>query len=50
MVVGAGRGPIVNAALNASQEAKVKIKLYAIEKNPHAVVSYVSLVPEKEKE
>lgn len=39
MVVGAGRGPIVNAALNAAQEAQVEIKLYAIEKNPHAIVS-----------
>lgn len=39
MVVGAGRGPIVNCALEASREAEVKIKLYAVEKNPHALVS-----------
>lgn len=39
MVVGAGRGPLVNASLNAAFEAKVKIHVYAVEKNPFAVVS-----------
>lgn len=37
MVVGAGRGPIVQAALNASYIIGRKIKLYAIEKNPYAI-------------
>lgn len=38
MVVGAGRGPIVNAALQAAAEAKKPVKMYAIEKNPNAVL------------
>lgn len=37
MVVGAGRGPLVQAALNASYILHRKIKVYAVEKNPFAV-------------
>lgn len=37
MVVGAGRGPLVQASLNASYLIKKKIKVYAVEKNPYAV-------------
>lgn len=37
MVVGAGRGPLVQAALNASYVTKRKVKVYAVEKNPFAV-------------
>jgi len=39
MVVGAGRGPIVERALRASERANRKIKLYAIEKNPNAFIT-----------
>ncbi|KAJ9601448.1 hypothetical protein L9F63_000396, partial [Diploptera punctata] len=39
MVVGAGRGPLVRAALNAAQKAHRKIRVYAVEKNPNAVVT-----------
>uniref|UniRef100_V5H6U8 Protein kinase inhibitor n=1 Tax=Ixodes ricinus TaxID=34613 RepID=V5H6U8_IXORI len=43
MVLGASRGPLVRAALNAAEAADQKIKIYAIEKNPnsrsHAAVS-----------
>ncbi|KAL0277779.1 UNVERIFIED_CONTAM: hypothetical protein PYX00_004944 [Menopon gallinae] len=39
MVVGAGRGPLVIAALNAAYKADRKIKVYAVEKNPNAVVT-----------
>ena len=39
MVVGAGRGPLVRAALNASKSANIAIKVYAVEKNPNAVLS-----------
>ncbi|XP_054276086.1 protein arginine N-methyltransferase 5-like [Macrosteles quadrilineatus] len=39
MVVGAGRGPLVNAALNAAQRAERKIRVYAVEKNPNAVIT-----------
>lgn len=39
MVVGAGRGPLVRAALTAARKAERKIKVYAVEKNPNAVVT-----------
>jgi protein arginine N-methyltransferase 5 len=39
MVVGAGRGPLVRASLMAAQEAKKKVKIYAVEKNPNAIVT-----------
>jgi protein arginine N-methyltransferase 5 len=39
MVVGAGRGPIVEAAMRAEQRAKIPIKLYALDKNPNALVT-----------
>lgn len=38
MVVGAGRGPLVRAALNASEITRRQIQVYAIEKNPNALV------------
>lgn len=37
MVVGAGRGPLVQATLNAAHMAMRNIKLYAVEKNPYAI-------------
>lgn len=42
MVVGAGRGPLVRAALNAAEAAGQKVKIYAIEKNPNAIVTLLS--------
>lgn len=39
MIVGAGRGPIVEAAMRAEQRAKTPIKLYALDKNPNALVT-----------
>lgn len=39
MIVGAGRGPIVEAAMRAEQRAKIPIKLYALDKNPNALVT-----------
>ncbi|PPR98342.1 hypothetical protein GOBAR_AA22328 [Gossypium barbadense] len=44
MVVGAGRGPLVRAALQAAEETGRKLKVYAVEKNPNAVVTLHSLV------
>ena len=38
MVLGAGRGPLVSAALSAQKTTGIKIELYAIEKNPHCVI------------
>lgn len=37
-VVGAGRGPLVNASLKASENSKVPIKVYAVEKNENALL------------
>ena len=42
MVLGAGRGPLVNASLRAAKQADRRIKLYAVEKNPNAVVTWVA--------
>ncbi|XP_072885163.1 protein arginine N-methyltransferase 5-like [Hemitrygon akajei] len=39
MVLGAGRGPLVNASLRAARQADRKIKVFAIEKNINAVVT-----------
>ncbi|KAJ3154552.1 hypothetical protein HDU86_004681 [Geranomyces michiganensis] len=39
MVVGAGRGPLVQRALQAAESAKRRVKLYAVEKNPNAIVT-----------
>jgi len=44
MVVGAGRGPLVRASLRASERANRNIKVYAVEKNPNAVVTLQHLV------
>jgi protein arginine N-methyltransferase 5 len=39
MVVGAGRGPLVRASLAASEQAKRTIRVYAVEKNPNALIT-----------
>lgn len=46
MVVGAGRGPLVRATLNASHSAQVPVKVYAVEKNPNAVLTLQALQKE----
>jgi protein arginine N-methyltransferase 5 len=38
-VVGAGRGPLVSASLRAAVKAKRKLKVYAVEKNPNAIIT-----------
>lgn len=38
-VVGAGRGPLVRATLNAGATAGRTLKVYAVEKNPNAVIT-----------
>jgi protein arginine N-methyltransferase 5 len=43
MVVGAGRGPLVRAALQAATDAQRKVRVYAVEKNPNAVVTLRSI-------
>ena len=39
MVLGAGRGPLVRAALKASETSGRKVKVIAVEKNTNAVVT-----------
>jgi len=47
MVVGAGRGPLVRACFNAAKEAQRKVKMYAVEKNPNAIVTLETLNAEE---
>lgn len=44
MVVGAGRGPLVRASLEAAKETGRKLKVYAVEKNPNAIITLHSLI------
>lgn len=39
MVVGAGRGPLVDRAMNAAHKTNIKCRIYAIEKNSNAIVT-----------
>uniref|UniRef100_A0A3B4EDC2 Protein arginine N-methyltransferase 5 n=1 Tax=Pygocentrus nattereri TaxID=42514 RepID=A0A3B4EDC2_PYGNA len=39
MVLGAGRGPLVNSSLRAAKQADRKLRVYAVEKNPNAVIT-----------
>jgi len=39
IVVGAGRGPLVAAVLSAAKRAAVKVHVWAVEKNPNAVIT-----------
>ena len=47
MVVGAGRGPIVRASLRASQRSGRQIRVYAVEKNPNAVITLRNFLTEE---
>ena len=38
-VVGAGRGPLVRRALSAADSTKRTVRVYAVEKNPNAVIT-----------
>lgn len=42
-LVGAGRGPLILCALAAAQRTKRSVVIYAIEKNPNAIVTLQSL-------
>jgi len=44
MVVGAGRGPLVRAALRASETAKRDLRVFAVEKNPNAIITLKNTV------
>lgn len=42
-VVGAGRGGILARCFNVKQRTPDKVRLYAVEKNPNAFVTYVCI-------
>lgn len=44
MVVGAGRGPLVQAVLNVSYTLNRELRVYAVEKNPYAVNTLIDRV------
>lgn len=44
MHVCAGRGPLVRASLAAAKEAGRQLRIYAVEKNPAAIVHIQSMV------
>lgn len=46
MIVGAGRGPLIRATLNASEISGCPVRVFALEKNPHAVNTLRALVHE----
>lgn len=41
-VVGAGRGPLVDAVLKAADSCRRKVKIFAVEKNPGALVTLLN--------
>ncbi|RUS14777.1 arginine N-methyltransferase 5, partial [Jimgerdemannia flammicorona] len=47
MVVGAGRGPLVNCSLRAAASAERKVRVYAVEKNPNALVTLQNMKAEQ---
>lgn len=46
MIVGAGRGPLIRAALNAMENTKRKAKIVVVEKNQNAINTLSALVQE----
>lgn len=39
MVLGAGRGPLIKCSLRAADSAGIEVSVYAVEKNPNAIVT-----------
>jgi len=50
MVIGAGRAPLVKACLKAGFELNRQVFVYAIEKNPNAIITINSLFSENKQE
>lgn len=44
MVVGAGRGPLVRSSLKAAENCGRLVKVFAVEKNPNAVITLQNLM------
>jgi protein arginine N-methyltransferase 5 len=41
---GAGRGPLIRRALSAAKDAKAMVKVYALDKNPNAIVTLRNMI------
>lgn len=50
MVIGAGRAPLVKACFKAANELNRKIFVYAIEKNPNAIITINSYLAKNKSE
>ena len=48
MIVGAGRGPLVKGAMHAAKKVGANVKVYAVEKNPNAIVTLRGMLREKD--
>jgi type II protein arginine methyltransferase len=44
LIVGAGRGPLIRAAINAGKNTGRKLRILVVEKNPNAIVTLSSLI------
>ena len=44
MVVGAGRGPLIKASINATKRSKIPTKIYGVEKNEAALIVLRNLI------
>mmetsp|Transcript_7612 Transcript_7612/g.11430 ORF Transcript_7612/g.11430 Transcript_7612/m.11430 type:complete len:631 (+) Transcript_7612:108-2000(+) len=47
LVIGAGRGPLVKASLAAADALQIKIRVTALEKNPHAIRALEQIWPQQ---
>ncbi|XP_047326834.1 protein arginine N-methyltransferase 1.5-like [Impatiens glandulifera] len=50
IVVGAGRGLLVRAAFKAARETRRRVRIYAVEKNPNAVISLDNMIKNEDLE
>ena len=50
MVIGAGRAPLVKACFNAANALSRKVFVYAIEKNPNAIITINNYLAQNKKE
>jgi protein arginine N-methyltransferase 5 len=47
LIVGAGRGPLVNCAIKAGKKIGRKLQLFVVEKNPNAIVTLSSRIDDE---
>lgn len=46
LIVGAGRGPLIRAAINAGKNTSRKVRIFVVEKNGNAIVTLTNLIEE----